>query len=112
MALYELATNSVKYCALGAVKGTVRIAWQLRSGSEGGEFQFEWRERGGPDVRPASSAGFGRKVLEQLVSLALQGSATLIFHPDGISWTLFAPAGAVLPAEAMALDRTGGRAAD
>ena len=112
MALYELATNSVKYGALGVAKGKVTIAWSFRSGGEASEFQFEWREHGGPDVRPASSAGFGRKVLEQLVSFALQGSATLIFHPDGVSWTLFAPAGAVLPAEAVALDHRGERAAD
>jgi PAS domain S-box-containing protein len=105
MALYELATNSVKYGALSQPAGVVAVKWSLRPAGEGGqssegaEFQFEWRERGGPDVRPAASAGFGRKVLEQLVSLALQGSATLIFHPAGISWTLFAPASAVLAAE-------------
>src|SRR5262245_2825308 len=100
MALYELATNSVKYGALSALDGKVAISWSNRPGAEGRQFQFEWRERGGPDVRPVASAGFGRKVLEQLVSLALQGSATLIFHPAGISWTLFAPASAVLAEDA------------
>jgi PAS domain S-box-containing protein len=97
MALYELATNSVKYGALGAEDGRVSISWSLVPNGDAAEFQFEWRERDGPNVRPAATSGFGRKVLEQLVSMALQGSATLIFHANGVRWTLFAPAGAVLP---------------
>ena len=93
MALYELAT----------------IAWSLtprdnagqKAGEkEPGEFQLEWREQGGPGVKQATSAGFGRKVLEQLVSFALEGRTTLIFHPAGVRWSLFAPAGAVLAAKA------------
>lgn len=99
MALYELATNSIKYGALGAPDGKVTISWSRVPASEPGgaeEFQFEWREQDGPGVQQISTAGFGRKVLEQLVSLALEGRATLIFHPTGVRWTLFASAGAVL----------------
>jgi PAS domain S-box-containing protein len=111
MALYELATNSVKYGALSAPYGRVTIAWSLTPGATGGatgseeadgagEFHFEWREQGGPGVPQASTAGFGRKVLEQLVSFALEGRTTLIFHPAGVRWSLFAPAGAVVAAKA------------
>ncbi len=99
MALYELATNSIKYGALGAPDGKVTISWSRVPASEADEaeeFQFEWREQGGPGVQQTSSTGFGRKVLEQLVSLALEGRATLIFHPTGVRWTLFAPASAIL----------------
>ena len=107
MALYELATNSIKYGALGAADGKVAISWQRVPASApeefpqefqgaAGEFQFEWREEGGPGVRQVSSAGFGRKVLEQLVSFALEGRSTLIFHPNGVRWTLFTPANAIL----------------
>jgi PAS domain S-box-containing protein len=104
MALYELATNSVKYGALSAPYGKVTIAWSLTRGKQAddpGEFQFEWREQGGPGVQQATSAGFGRKVLEQLVSFALEGRTTLIFHPSGVRWTLFAPAGAVVASKAV-----------
>jgi PAS domain S-box-containing protein len=107
MALYELATNSVKYGALSAPYGKVTIAWSLRPDMTGGEkadkpaeFQFEWREQDGPGVQQATSAGFGRKVLEQLVSFALEGRTTLIFHPTGVRWSLFAPAGSVVAAKA------------
>lgn len=99
MALYELATNSIKYGALSAPDGTVTISWsRAPAGGAGGaeEFQFEWREHNGPSVRQASSAGFGRKVLEQLVSFALEGRTTLIFHPAGVRWVLFTPAASVL----------------
>ena len=100
MALYELATNSVKYGALGALDGKVTISWSRVPAGEAEEFQFEWREQDGPGVQQTSSMGFGRKVLEQLVSLALEGRATLIFHPNGVRWTLFAPGSAVLAAKA------------
>jgi PAS domain S-box-containing protein len=107
MALYELATNSVKYGALSTPYGKVTIAWSLTQGATGGEtagnageFQLEWREQGGPSVQPVVTAGFGRKVLEQLVSLALEGRTTLIFHPAGVRWTLFAPAHAIMAAKA------------
>ena len=103
MALYELATNSVKYGALSSPYGRVTIAWSLApadSAGNAGEFQFEWREQDGPGVQHVVSAGFGRKVLEQLVSFALEGRATLVFHPTGVRWTLFAPAGAVVAAKA------------
>ncbi|WP_162917266.1 HWE histidine kinase domain-containing protein [Dongia deserti] len=103
MALYELATNSIKYGALGAPNGKATISWSLvPAGAHGkaSEFQFEWREEGGPNVHEVVSSGFGRKVLEQLVSFALDGHSTLIFHPSGISWALFAPANSVLPRQA------------
>ena len=103
MALYELATNSVKYGALSTPYGKVTIAWSLTQDATGGEkagnsgeFQLEWREQGGPSVQQVVTAGFGRKVLEQLVSLALEGRTTLIFHPAGVRWTLFAPADAIV----------------
>ena len=104
MALYELATNSIKYGALGAPGGKAVISWSLVQAGESGkgpEFQFEWRELNGPGVREAASSGFGRKVLEQLVSFALEGRSTLIFHPTGVSWALFAPAGSVLPGKGV-----------
>jgi PAS domain S-box-containing protein len=104
MALYELATNSIKYGALSAPYGRVTIAWSLtpgRNDGDPGEFQFEWREQDGPGVQRASSAGFGRKVLEHLVSFALEGRTTLIFHPAGVRWMLFAPAGAVAAAKSV-----------
>jgi PAS domain S-box-containing protein len=107
MALYELATNSLKYGALSVPDGKVTIAWSLtprdnagEKASDAGEFQLEWREQGGPGVQQVATAGFGRKVLEQLVSFALEGRTTLIFHPAGVRWSLFAPAGAVLAAKA------------
>jgi PAS domain S-box-containing protein len=111
MALYELATNSMKYGALSAPYGKVTIAWSLSPGKirgapadekadRPGEFQFEWREQGGPGVQQATSAGFGRKVLEQLVSFALEGRTTLIFHPAGVRWSLCAPAIAVVASKA------------
>ena len=36
--------------------------------------------------------GFGHKVIKRLVALALDGSTTLDFPPEGFAWTLSVPA--------------------
>jgi len=112
MALYELATNSVKYGALATPEGKVSISWSFKPNGDVTEFRFEWREHGGPDAGAVSAKGFGRKVLEQIVPFALQGTSRLVFHAAGVTWTLFAPADAILPPESVSLTPTGERAAD
>ena len=66
LAIHELATNSVKYGALGTSEGAVRVSW-TRSGSNGGEtLDFIWAEQGRD--RPlvaADRAGFGFELLQR-----------------------------------------------
>jgi two-component sensor histidine kinase len=88
MAVYELATNSVKYGALSAPTGTATIAWSLSHQGDEPEFRFEWREISGPALGPVTEKGFGRTVLEQLAPAALHGQATLRFDPAGVIWIL------------------------
>jgi two-component sensor histidine kinase len=112
MALYELATNSIKYGALATAAGEVSIDWSFKPNGDVIEFRFEWRESGGPDASTVSSKGFGRKVLEQIVPFALQGTSRLVFHATGVTWTLFAPVDAILPPAAVGLHPKSERAAD
>ena len=56
MALYELATNSIKYGALKREGGTVRIAWStVPDDADSAAFRFEWRESGGSCTYQASA---------------------------------------------------------
>jgi two-component sensor histidine kinase len=43
-------------------------------------------------VAPPPREGFGHKVIKRLVALALDGSTTLDFPPEGFAWTLSVPA--------------------
>lgn len=102
MAVYELATNSVKYGALGDPAGHAAIAWSVAEGDDELAFRFEWREAGGPAAGPTARKGFGRTVLEQLTPGALHGEATLRFENAGVTWILTAPGSAVLDAHTLA----------
>lgn len=80
MALHELATNAVKYGALGPAGGLVEINWT----ADAAGFQLEWRERGGPVVTSPTNHGFGTRLLERGLAGDLRGEVRLDFHPDGV----------------------------
>jgi PAS domain S-box-containing protein len=77
--LHEMATNAVKYGALSAPAGRVVLA---RSGCENGTAAFQWREVGGPEVRPATRQGFGTRLLQQALRTG-GGQVTFDFKPKG-----------------------------
>jgi PAS domain S-box-containing protein len=92
MALHELSTNALKYGALSNGGGRVDIEWRVEPGGAGEEDRFvlEWRESGGPPVRPemVQQRGFGRVVTELIVSRAVHGQATWNPAPTGVTWRL------------------------
>ena len=61
MILQELATNAVKYGALSAATGMVKL---LRDESPSGRVVMHWCESGGPQVKRGGRVGFGTRVLE------------------------------------------------
>jgi two-component sensor histidine kinase len=82
MALYELATNAVKYGALSTVQGRVGVAWRVDP-DQSGFVLLTWTETGGPPVESPGRPGFGARLLEQAFA-AEGGSAKLGFAPDGV----------------------------
>lgn len=93
MALHELATNAVKYGALSEPSGRIRIRWKIGDG----RFELEWLEMGGPPVEvPNGRKGFGRSVIEDIAASSLGGTATIVFAPSGLVWTLEAPLASLL----------------
>ena len=85
LALHELCTNATKYGALSGDRGDVDVSWDVQSG---GEFDFRWREIGGPPVSPPEKSGFGSVLIEKVVATYFNGSATLDFHPTGVAFSL------------------------
>ncbi|QND75225.1 methyltransferase domain-containing protein [Tardiphaga robiniae] len=93
LALHELATNASKYGALSAPGGKVILAWHFDDEESSPEsFKLEWREHGGPTVKPATRKGFGHFVTDQMVTRALSATVKIEFEPEGLRWLLQMPA--------------------
>ena len=88
MALHELATNALKYGALSTSAGEVRLSWSQSNGV----LRLEWREVGGPPVRPPRRKGFGSRLLRRGLTGELSSAAELIFAPEGLICRLDVPA--------------------
>jgi len=81
MAIYELATNAVKYGALATAQGQIAIRWRPDC-EQPGFVSLTWSESGGPPVEPPSRPGFGTRLLAQ--AFAEGGGAKLEFRPEGL----------------------------
>ena len=90
LALYELATNSLKYGALSAEGGSVTISWEI-TGAENDRFTFHWSEMGGPPVREPEKRGFGSRIIETVTAANMHGAAKLTFERAGVLYELDAP---------------------
>lgn len=96
LAIHELATNAAKHGTLSSPSGRVQISWD-RSGNEADElFRMSWIEEPPPESITETSRGFGHIVLTQVVPMSLKGTAELKVLPEGLCWTLEAPASSVL----------------
>jgi PAS domain S-box-containing protein len=89
LALHELFTNTLKYGALSAEGGSVRLTWKHLEGE--GKLRIEWRERGGPPVTPPTHRGFGSLLLERTLARDLEGRVELLFDPAGVACTIEMP---------------------
>lgn len=85
MALHELATNSCKYGALSTRTGTVTVTCH-EDPTDAAWIVLCWIESGGPAVVPPETSGFGRQVIERMVSRALGADAAIRFDPSGLTW--------------------------
>lgn len=91
MALYELATNSLKYGALGSPEGYVR----LESRVDGGSCSLEWREIGLAHVAVGESAGLGSRLIRSALQSIDGGIVRYDVSPQAVTclfeWPCVAP---------------------
>lgn len=81
LALHELAVNAVKYGALSIESGRVLVRWAR---VEGGGFELEWSETGGPTVPPLRREGFGLLLLTEVTGRELGGDVKIQFNSGGV----------------------------
>ena len=91
LAIHELATNALKYGALSRPDGRVEITWRLEKDRDPAMFLFQWRERGGPPVKPPPRKGFGTELLERTLAFELKGDTALAFDPAGLECSIAIP---------------------
>ena len=93
LAIHELATNAIKYGALSAPTGKVRISWML-DGNAGASSQLSlnWIEQGGPPATPPPRKGFGHVVIVDMIERSLNGTVAVKFAVEGLTWSVSMPA--------------------
>lgn len=84
---HELATNALKYGALSQDTGRVGV----RIDRDGDRLEIQWRETGGPPVRPSPDAGFGSKLISDAIGSA--GHVELRFEDHGVECDISLPVG-------------------
>ncbi|MEO8115796.1 MAG: sensor histidine kinase, partial [Phenylobacterium sp.] len=91
MTLHELAVNAARHGSLSVAGGKAHINWTVDMQAEPRMLHLEWRELGGPPVRPPERNGFGRRLIERGLARDLDGHARLTFEPQGVRFELKAP---------------------
>jgi len=80
MIFHELATNACKHGALASTSGVVEVLWDIVPGDGGEALALQWRERGGPEVKPPKRKGFGLRLISKALS---EAKVDIEFNPAG-----------------------------
>jgi PAS domain S-box-containing protein len=92
LALHELATNAVKYGALGQPSGRLAVRWEINGHESKRRARLEWRESGvampeGGRMR----RGYGSELIERALPYQLGATTKLEFGPDGVRCEIIVP---------------------
>lgn len=89
LVLHEMATNAVKYGALGADDGQLQVRW---SQDTDGNCRILWRESGGPVVAAPTHEGFGSTLIRRSIPFELRGEAQVRYPSGGVEADFMVPA--------------------
>jgi len=91
MALHELATNANKYGALSNDHGKLIIDCRAVPDALGQKLVMVWKEQDGPPPKERESAGFGSRLISQVVERQLGGLFRRELEADGLRITIEFP---------------------
>jgi two-component system CheB/CheR fusion protein len=91
LALHELATNSVKYGALGPKPGELAVRWDRVTGEAGDALLLTWAERGPGKSQTPARRGFGFELIERTLPYELDARTSITFGPAGLTIEIEAP---------------------
>lgn len=84
LVIHELATNAMKYGALSSDAGSLDVSCDAPKD----DLVIIWAERGGPQVSPPPSKGFGSSLVARSMSRQLGGTLDYAWDPDGLVVTI------------------------
>ncbi len=96
LAIHELTLNAAEHGALCKPEGRVDIHWEIKENDGKTELCFDWLETGGPRVEAPSKPGFGRLMVETVLSKALSANTSLDFLPSGVECRVRMPASSIV----------------
>ncbi|HVF95357.1 MAG TPA: CheR family methyltransferase [Sphingomonas sp.] len=96
MALHELATNAVKYGAIGQPDARLAISWRVETEGENEQpwLHIDWRETGvvmSPPEDGPRGGGQGRELIERALPYQLSARTTYVLDSDGVRCTIAMP---------------------
>jgi two-component system CheB/CheR fusion protein len=94
MALHELATNAVKYGALGQRTGRLRVRWRVQAENGSPWILVDWKESGvetSPPIDKPRGAGNGRRLIEDALPYQFGARTTFAIEQDGVHCTIALP---------------------
>jgi two-component sensor histidine kinase len=91
LTFHELATNALKYGAVGSGQGSVSVTWSLTPASGTQGLRLFWRERGAGKVEPPQRKGFGTRLIDANIVRELGGTIERRYPEDGIDIEIFIP---------------------
>lgn len=94
LAIHELATNAVKYGALGSDGARIAVTWKRKRTDESEVLNLVWEENGVTGV-PAvpERQGFGLELLQRTLPYELGGETRVEFRPEGLRFSMTVPLG-------------------
>ena len=86
LALHELATNAVKYGAIGQPEGRLAVSWQVEDHARAPRLLLDWRESGVsmPGEGRPEREGYGLQLIERALPYQLDAEAKMDFTSDGV----------------------------
>jgi len=94
LAFHELATNAVKYGALGQPAAQLMVTWRIEQTGDGCRcLTLEWLESGVvmPEISAPRPKGYGSELIERALPYQLGAGTTLEFMKSGVHCVISVP---------------------
>lgn len=91
MAMHELTTNAVRHGALKNSDGRLEVTWSVEEGQSGWMLHWTWNEHGGPPVALPTQEGFGKHLLQGVLTYQIKAKVEIAFDPEGLRVSIDIP---------------------
>jgi PAS domain S-box-containing protein len=91
MAAHELTTNAVRHGSLKDANGRLEVTWSVEESQSGRVLHWIWNEHGGPPVALPTREGFGKHLLQGVLTYQINAKVEIAFDPNGLRVSIDVP---------------------